>query len=301
MSAGDVASKRRIEFSEKDTMEVLRLMRANYKVDDSRIYLLGHSMGAIGAWYLGQKYPDIWAAIALISGSGSVETVTRMKDIPQFVVHGDNDPTVNVNGSRRMVDAMKKAGMNVTYTEVPGGNHTDVVVPNLPKAFEFMVKQHKAAAGSAIENNESRGGLAAQLKTRRPRYGITGAGVSGERFRHSAARKGCETVPARDARHSRRFRAIPNWWNGTTGVAEDCGASPTPRITSREVEQNASWLQIITQNVDGLMNGGTETSCTARSIGKCRAGTVARRLPIAGAMTPCRFLRFRRRVRIAAG
>jgi len=124
-------------------MEVLRLMRANYKVDDSRIYLLGHSMGAIGAWYLGQKYPDIWAAIVPFSGSGSVETVTRMKDIPQFVVHGDNDPTVNVNGSRRMVEAMKKAGMNVTYVEVPGGNHTDVVVPNLPKAFEFMVAQKK--------------------------------------------------------------------------------------------------------------------------------------------------------------
>jgi hypothetical protein len=50
-----------------------------------------------------------------------------------------------------MVEAMKKAGMNVTYIEVPGGNHTDVVVPNLPKAFEFMVKQHKTTASTSAK------------------------------------------------------------------------------------------------------------------------------------------------------
>ena len=33
-----------------------------------------------------------------------------MKGIPQFVVHGDADNTVNVSGSRNMVAALKKAG-----------------------------------------------------------------------------------------------------------------------------------------------------------------------------------------------
>jgi predicted peptidase len=143
MSAGDVASKRRTEYSENDVMEVLRLMKTHYKVDESRIYLLGHSMGAIGAWYLGAAHPDIWAAIVPFAGAGSAATVEKMKGIPQFVVHGDADNTVNVNGSRTMVAAMKKAGMDVTYIEVPGGSHTDIVVPNLPKAFEFMAAQRR--------------------------------------------------------------------------------------------------------------------------------------------------------------
>ena len=34
----------------------------------------------------------------------------------------------------------------MTYIEVPGGSHTDVVVPNLPQAFEFMAAQKKGAA-----------------------------------------------------------------------------------------------------------------------------------------------------------
>jgi predicted esterase len=148
MGAADAASKRRIELSEKDVLEVLRLMRAHYKVDESRIYLMGHSMGAIGTWHLGAKYADTWAGMAAFAGVGSPATAERMKGIPQFVVHGDADPTVNVSGSRNMVAAMNKLGMAVTYIEVPGGGHSDVVVPNLPKAFEFLAAQRKAAVAT---------------------------------------------------------------------------------------------------------------------------------------------------------
>ena len=57
--------------SEQDVMQVLARMRQQYKVDESRIYLMGHSMGAIGTWFLGAKYPDIWAALGAIAGAGS--------------------------------------------------------------------------------------------------------------------------------------------------------------------------------------------------------------------------------------
>lgn len=144
MGAGDAASKRRIEYSEKDVLEVLRRMRADYNVDSTRIYLIGHSMGAIGTWALAAKYPDLWAALVPFSGVGAPQMAERIKGIPQFVVHGDADNTVNVSGSRTMVEALKKLGATVTYVEVPGGSHTDVVVPNLPKAFEFLAGQRRA-------------------------------------------------------------------------------------------------------------------------------------------------------------
>ena len=66
MGGGDAASRRRGEYSEKDVLEVLRLMKAAYNVDESRIYLMGHSMGAIGTWALGAKYPQI------VGGAGAV-------------------------------------------------------------------------------------------------------------------------------------------------------------------------------------------------------------------------------------
>ena len=151
MGAADAEARRKTEYSEKDVLEVLRLMQAAYNVDASRIYLMGHSMGAIGTWALGAKYPQTWAALVPFSGVGSPALAEQMKGIPQFVVHGDADNTVNVSGSRNMVAALKKAGADVTYIEVVGGSHTDMVVPNLPKAFEFMAAQKKGAAPTSTK------------------------------------------------------------------------------------------------------------------------------------------------------
>ncbi|MEP6729665.1 MAG: PHB depolymerase family esterase, partial [bacterium] len=111
------------KLSEDDVMQVLALARKLYNVDPNRIYLMGHSMGAIGTWRIAAKYPDSWAAVAPFSGYGAPATVEKMRSIPEFVVHGDADPTVNVAGSRTMVAAMKSLGVDVTYIEVPNGNH----------------------------------------------------------------------------------------------------------------------------------------------------------------------------------
>jgi predicted peptidase len=123
-------------------------MKAAYNVDESRIYLMGHSMGAIGTWALGSKYPQTWAALVSFSGVGAPALAANMKALPHFVVHGDADDTVNVSGSRNMVAELKKLNADVTYIEVVGGTHTDVVVPNLPLAFEFLASHRKGAAVS---------------------------------------------------------------------------------------------------------------------------------------------------------
>ena len=139
----DAASRRKQALSERDVMEVLARMRQHYKIDDTRIYLMGHSMGAIGTWALAAKYPDIWAALGPIAGTGNPQSVSNMKHIPQFVVHGDADPTVPVAGSRNMVVQMKALGVDHLYVEVPGGNHTDIAVPNLSAMFDFFDRKRR--------------------------------------------------------------------------------------------------------------------------------------------------------------
>jgi len=45
--------------SEEDVLNVLKRVRADYNVDDHRIYLIGQSMGGGGTLYIGSKYADI--------------------------------------------------------------------------------------------------------------------------------------------------------------------------------------------------------------------------------------------------
>jgi dipeptidyl aminopeptidase/acylaminoacyl peptidase len=68
-----------------------------------------------------------------------------MKSIPQFVVHGDADATVPVGRSRDMVAEMKRLGVDYRYIEVAGGNHVNVVEPNLAALFDFFDTKRRPA------------------------------------------------------------------------------------------------------------------------------------------------------------
>lgn len=142
----DALQRRLQDLSEQDVMQVLRRVRQDYRVDESRIYLMGHSMGGIGTWKLAAKYPDIWAALAPFAGAGMPRTLDAIRHIPEIVVHGDADRTVSVEGSRAMVARLKELGAIVTYIEVSGGSHGDVVAPNFPAMFDFFDAHRKSPA-----------------------------------------------------------------------------------------------------------------------------------------------------------
>jgi poly(3-hydroxybutyrate) depolymerase len=140
----DPVTKRVQDLSEQDVMQVLQRVRQQYKIDENRIFLMGHSMGAIGTWKIAVKYPDIWAAIGPIAGLGAPDTLERIRHIPEIVVHGDDDATVNVSGSRSMVAKLRELGTEVKYLEVPGGSHSGVVAPNLAALLEFFDTHRKS-------------------------------------------------------------------------------------------------------------------------------------------------------------
>ncbi len=139
--AGDPVKLRETKLSAKDVMNVLKLVRAEYRIDDNRIYLLGGSMGGGGAWRLASKYPGIWAAVAPICAGATPDEVNLegMKHIPMWVSHGDADPTVPVEKSRTMVALMKELGMTYEYFEIPGGGHR-IVDEAVPGALEFLAR-----------------------------------------------------------------------------------------------------------------------------------------------------------------
>ena len=62
---------------ETDVLEAIDHVKANYNIDDSRIVLMGFSMGGAGAWHLGAHYTDHFVAVS--PGAGFAETAKYQK------------------------------------------------------------------------------------------------------------------------------------------------------------------------------------------------------------------------------
>jgi predicted peptidase len=107
----------------KRAMAMLDEVMKAYKCDPDRVYLTGLSMGGYGAWHHAFTYPDKWAAFAPICGGGDPRGAEKIKDIPCWAWHGDQDRAVKVDLSRQMIDALKKAGGSPRYTELAHVGH----------------------------------------------------------------------------------------------------------------------------------------------------------------------------------
>ena len=127
----------------QDVMDVLAEVERDYPIDTKRIFLMGHSMGAYGTWSIAMAHPEVFAALGPISGGGDPAGMAGIKHIPEYVVHGDDDRTVNVSQSRRMVEAGKQAGANIVYREIAGGSHVSVAEPQFRPMLDFFAKQEK--------------------------------------------------------------------------------------------------------------------------------------------------------------
>jgi predicted peptidase len=126
-------------------IRILDEVQKQYKVDPKRVYLTGLSMGGGGTWSLAVKYPDRWAAIVPICGIGGyIQQAEKIRHLPCWCFHGDADKAVPVELSRRMVEALKKAGASPKYTEYPGVGHNSwdkAYATN--ELYEWLLAQHR--------------------------------------------------------------------------------------------------------------------------------------------------------------
>jgi predicted peptidase len=102
---------------------VVEKTKKEYKIDASRLYLTGLSMGGYGSWVLAAKHPAMWAAVAPICGGGNPADGPKLKDLPLWAFHGDKDTAVPLKKSEEMIEAIKTAGGSPKLTVYPGVGH----------------------------------------------------------------------------------------------------------------------------------------------------------------------------------
>jgi predicted peptidase len=108
----------------ESALTLVRQMISANRVDTSRIYIMGLSMGGMGTLEAVYHNPTLFAAAIPICGGGDVKAFTKAQTkIPFWFFHGDKDDIVEVKYSRQLVAKLKELKAVVTYTEYPEVNH----------------------------------------------------------------------------------------------------------------------------------------------------------------------------------
>jgi predicted peptidase len=119
-------------------------LRKEFPIDDHRIYITGLSMGGYGTWDALAKRTELFAAAAPICGGGDPASASTIKSVPIWAFHGADDPTVPVERSREMIDALKAAGGQPKYTEYPGVAHNSwSQTYSNPELYAWLFAQRK--------------------------------------------------------------------------------------------------------------------------------------------------------------
>ncbi|WP_254508950.1 carboxylesterase family protein [Anatilimnocola floriformis] len=127
-----------------ELMEILDKVVQETKADPKRVYVTGQSMGGVGTWGLIASYPDRFAAAVPICGIWEPADAPKMAKVPIWAFHGAKDPTVPVEGSRRMIAAVMAAGGEPKYTEFPDVGHGSWdSAYSTDGLWEWVFKQHR--------------------------------------------------------------------------------------------------------------------------------------------------------------
>jgi hypothetical protein len=114
--------------AETDIWEGMAVLKALVRVNESRQYLSGHSMGGYGAWHIARGSADEWAALGVHAGALGYDTgelnasaATALRDLPTYFVVGTSDGLLGVNQAAYTL--LQNAGNpNLAFVTFPGGH-----------------------------------------------------------------------------------------------------------------------------------------------------------------------------------
>ncbi|HEY46546.1 MAG TPA: prolyl oligopeptidase family serine peptidase [Anaerolineae bacterium] len=140
-----------------DTLPILNALLGEvietYQVDPDRVYLTGLSMGGYGSWFLATAYPERFAAMVSVSGSGyrtnfipEEETLCRLKDVPVWAIHGALDVISAPEASKLFASALQvTCGVEVKWTmydDLGHGGAYDRAYRD-PELYAWMLEQSR--------------------------------------------------------------------------------------------------------------------------------------------------------------
>ena len=128
------ATARASELGELEVLAAIEQVKAKYNVDESRIFLMGNSMGGLGTLWIACDYPEMFAAISPSPGFNPTRDLTVLGDMPIRVVSDEGA----FHTTKNTVQEWKDKGLNITLRGVCGGAHNTAWSQVLDETLQFF-------------------------------------------------------------------------------------------------------------------------------------------------------------------
>ncbi len=128
-------------WTDEPVLELFDHLEKTYRVDKSRVYLTGLSMGGYGTWHFGTKQPERFAALAPVCGGGVPYRMRWIKQKPVWAFHGAKDTAVPLDESERLITQLQgMKNQNARLTVYPEAGHDSwTEAYNTPELYTWLL------------------------------------------------------------------------------------------------------------------------------------------------------------------
>ena len=121
-------------------MKLINFVKTEYKIDENKISLTGHSMGGTGTWQLALAYPNTFSAIAPLSGSVKFTdaNISKLKNTPVWAIVGEVDKIVDPSSSISFIEELQKINPKAKITVITGADHFAVPTSYLSGEYNIV-------------------------------------------------------------------------------------------------------------------------------------------------------------------
>lgn len=137
-------------------MNILEWTKQNYLVDTNRVYVLGMSLGGYGTMDMAGTYPDKIAAAMALCGGTTLKDVSKMGELPFWVIHGTADRAVGISCSKTVVAQLEEQHNDslLMYTWLKGASHSALArLFYHPKTYEWLFSHSLADPVRSVNRN----------------------------------------------------------------------------------------------------------------------------------------------------
>lgn len=135
------------ERAEQDLLAMLNNVQTKYQIDPQRRYLTGISYGGFGSWFLANKHPQLFAAVAPVVGWGHPDLMAPIAEAktPLWVFAAGRDSAVNKDYFYPGIEKLRQLGhVNVRFSVLEQAEHDawrQIYAGN--DLFDWLLQQRK--------------------------------------------------------------------------------------------------------------------------------------------------------------